>query len=254
MPGFSGQGKVLAGLRNVNGTPGLMRWIGNASVCSLVLDEQDSSRNENFSGNRLPYRQMTKTRSGTINIKFDEFNIDNMALMQIATVTTVASGTAVTGYAFPSGAKVGSYLVVPAKNISAVALKDSTATPKVLTSGENYQLSPFGGNVELLDITTGGPFTQPFKMDYTPGAYTKVGAFNRAITDLYLQFIGINTDDGSPLAADIFRARLKPVKEFSFITDDYADFELTGSVLADMTRQADSADGQFFSTSVPTPV
>lgn len=95
-----------------------------------------------------------------------------------------------------------------------------------------------------------GPFTQPFKMDYTPGAYTKIGAFNQASQDVYLQFIGVNTDDGTPIAADIFRTRLKPAKEISFITDDYVDFELGGSVLADMTRQASSADGQFYSISI----
>lgn len=250
MSGFSGQGRVLAGLRQANGQPGLMRWIGNASKCVLSLTQDDAQRNESFSGNRLPYRQMTKTRRGELSIVFDEFSAENLALLNIASVTTVAAGTAVAGYAFPAGAKVGNFLVVPQKNISAVAVKDSTGVPKTLTADVNYRLSPFGGSAELLDITTGGPFTQPFKMDYTPGAYTKIGAFNQASQDVYLQFIGVNTDDGTPIAADIFRTRLKPAKEISFITDDYVDFELGGSVLADMTRQASSADGQFYSISI----
>lgn len=249
MSGFSGQGKVLVGQRLANGQPDLMRWIGNASKFVLQLTQDDAQRAESFSGNRLPYRQMTKTRRGTLNITFDEFNLENLALMNIASVTTVAAGAAVPGYTFSSGAKVGSYLVAPSKNISAVALKDSTGAPKTLAQDINYRLSAFGGNAELIDLTTGGPFVQPFKMDYTPGAYTKVGAFNQPTKDLYLQFVGVNTDDGTPIAADIFRSRLKPAKEFSFIADDYADFELEGSVLADMTRLATSADGQFYSIS-----
>lgn len=245
MSGFSGQGKVLVGLRQANGQPGLMRWVGNASKCTLVLTQDDAQRAESFSGNRLPYRQMTKTRKGELTIVFDEFSTDNLALMTIAAVTTVAAGAPVTNYAFPVGAKVGSYLVPPAKNLTGVAVKDSSG--KTLALDTNYRLNPFSGSAELIDLTAGGAFVQPFKMDYTPGAYTKVGAFNQPTSELYVRFEGVNTDDGTAIVADIYRARLKPVKDIMLIGEDYHDFELSGSVLADLTRQAASADGQYYS-------
>ncbi|MGE3348203.1 MAG: hypothetical protein AB7I35_12295 [Ramlibacter sp.] len=247
MSGFSGQGKVLVGLRNANGTPGLLRWLGNASKCSLTVEEDSEERNESYSGNRLPHRKLTRSRKGTLSIVLDEFSNDNLALGLVASVTTVAAGAAVVGYAFPEGAKVGSILVAPAKNLSAVAIKDSTGVPLVLTAGTNYRLDAFAGTAELLDITAGGPYVQPFKMDYTPGGYTKVGALNQASQDLYIRFDGVNTDDGTRIIADIFRARIKPVKELPFITDSYVDFEMEGTVLNDPTKDSGSADGQFFS-------
>ena len=247
MPGFSGQGKVLIGLRNSNGTPGLLRWLGEASVCTLTLDESVAERNENFSGQRLPYRRLTQSRKGTLAIKFDEFTTDNTTLGLAATVTTVAAGSPVTGYTFPTGAKVGNYLAVPHKVLSSVALKDSTGTPKVLVADTNYRLDAFAGTAELLDLTTGGPYVQPLKMDFTPGGYTKIAALNQASTDLYMRFDGINTDDGSRIVADIYRVRLKPMKEFVFIGNDYFDMEFEGSVLADPTKTAGSADGMFMS-------
>lgn len=250
MSGFSGQGKVNVGFRQANGQPGLLRWIGNASKFVLSLTEDDSQRSESFSGNRLPYRQMTKTRRGELSIIFDEFSKENLALMSIANVSEVPAGNAVQDYAFPIGAKVGNILAAPAKNLSLVSVQDSGAA--TLAVGVNYLLNAFAGNVELINLTTGGPFVQPFKMDFTPGAVTKIGAFNRAVQDVYIQFEGINTDDGTPIVADIYRSRLKPAKEFAFINDDYADFELTGSVLADLTRTASSAEGQFYSITLPT--
>lgn len=247
MPGFSGQGKVLIGARNANGTPGLLRWLGNASRFTLAIEEDSEERNESFSANRLPLRKLTRSRKGTLSIVFDEFSSDNNALGLCASVTAVAAGSAVTNYTFPSGAKVGNILAVPDKNLSAVTLKDSTGSPKTLVANTNYRLDAFAGSAELLDITTGGPYVQPFRMDYTPGAHTKIGALNQAAADVYVQFVGTNTDDGSRIIADIFRSRLKPMKDFEFIGEGYKDFEMEGTVLNDPTRVASSADGQYFS-------
>jgi hypothetical protein len=246
MAGFSGQGKVEIGTaQTVNGIlqPGLLRWIGNAAKFMVQMDEKTSQRNESFSGNRLPFRRLTQSRAGKISIMFDEFSKDNNALALIASVTAVSAGTAVVGYAFPSGAKVGSVLAAPAKNLASVAIKDSTGTPQTLVNGVDYDIDLFSGSATLKNL---GTYVQPFKMDYTPGAVTKVGALNQTATDLYVRFNGINTDDGTRMVADLFRCRLSPTKEFSFIGDDYQDFSLEGDVLVDVGRPANGADGQFF--------
>ena len=251
MPGFSGQGKVLVGTRQANGTPGLLRWLGNAGQFDLNIEEDNEERNESYSGSRLPLRKLVRGRKGTITVKWDEFSKDNMALGLIASVTTVAAAGAVAGYAFPTGAVVGNILAVPHKNLSAVAVKDSTGVPKTLTLDTNYRLDAFAGTAELIDITTGGPYVQPFKMDFTPGGYTKIGALNQAAQDLYVRFDGVNTDDGSRIIADIYRTRWKPLKNLVLVGDNYADFECDITVLNDPTKTASSADGQFFSIVTP---
>ena len=147
------------------------------------------------------------------------------------------------GYALPSGAKVGSILCTPGvKNLSALAIKDSAGSPATLVSGVDYIPNLKGGSAELLSL---GSYTQPFKLDYTGGGFTRIAFLNRQTTDYYVKFEGTNTDDGSPAFGDIFRVRFKPFKDFVFIGEDYKDFELEGEILADLTRQANTATGMF---------
>ena len=208
-------------------------------------------RNESYTGSRLPNRRATRSRKGTLNITFDEFTDDNNALMLIGSKTTVAASAAQTNVPLaatvPNPAKVGDTLVIPGKNLTAVVIKDSTGSPKTLVLDTNYSLDAFAGSIDILDLTTGGPYVMPLKADFTPGQRTVVGAFKTATPEVYLRFEGINTDDGSRCVVDVFRSRLSPPREVQFIGDDFADFELTGSVLADLTRLTSSADGQFFS-------
>lgn len=255
MPGFLGQGKVLVGNRLPTGLPDILRWIGNASKFEISLEEDSIERNESYSGSRLPLRRATRSRKGTLSIVFDEFTKDNMALALLGAATAVAAGSAQVGVALAATvgnpAVVGSILALPSKNVSAVAIKDSTGSPKTLTAGTNYTLDAFAGTIEIIDITTGGPYVMPLKADFTPGAVNVVGAFKLATPELYVRMDGINTDDGSRVICDLYRSRVSTTKNFGLITDDFADFELSGTVLADLTRATSSTGGQFFSLTLP---
>ncbi len=251
MPGFSGQGKVLIGQRLSDGTAGILRWIGNASVFRVAQNEDTVERKESYTGNRLPNRRMTRGRGGEITITFDEFSKENMAIALLGQNTLVAASAAVTNSAFPTGAIVGDTLVMPRKNVSAVTIKDSTGAPKTLVLGTNYTLDAFAGTITLLDLTAGGAYVQPFKADFTPGAVNVVGAFKLLSTEVYVRMDGINTDDGSRVICDVFRTRLSPSRQMDLINDDFNDFEVAGSVLADLTRQSTDASGQFYSLTLP---
>lgn len=250
MPGFSGQGKVLIGTRQGNGLPGVLRWVGNASVFRVAQNEDTVERKESYTGNRLPNRRMTRGRGGEITITFDEFNKENMAIALLGQNTLVAAGAAVTNFSFATGAVVGDSLLLPSKNVTAVAVRDSSGAPKTLPPAQ-YDVDLFAGTITLLDLTTGGPYVQPFKADYTPGAVNVVGAFKLLATEVYIRMDGINTDDGSRCICDVFRNRLSPSRQMDFINDDFNDFEVAGSVLADLTRSANSAGGQFYSLTLP---
>jgi hypothetical protein len=250
MPGFSGQGKVLIGTRQSNGLPGVLRWIGNASVFRVAQNEDTVERQESYTGNRLPNRRLTRSRGGEITITFDEFNKENMAIALLGQNSLVAAGSAVTNFNFPTGAVVGDSLILPAKNVSAVAVRDSTGSPKTLPPGQ-YELDAFSGTITLLDLTTGAPYVQPFKADYTPGAVNVIGAFKLLSTEVYIRMDGVNTDDNSRVICDVFRTRLSPSRQMDLINNDFNDFEVAGSVLADLTRSAGSAGGQFYSLTLP---
>lgn len=256
MPGFTAQGKLLVGLRLASGQPDIMRWTGNAGQADLQLDGTAIERNESYSGSRLPLRRQTTAKGGKFAIKIDESNSANWSLACSGLVTTVAAGAAQTNIALAATvanpAKVGDYLALPAKNVSAVAIKDSTGAPKTLTPDVNYILDPFAGTIEIIDLTTGGPYVMPLKADFTPGQVVVMGGFKVTDPELYCRINGINTDDGTRAIFDIFRVRFPPAQLLKLISDDYLDFEMTGSVLADPTKPTSSVTGPFFSMTTPS--
>jgi hypothetical protein len=249
MPGFSGQGIAYIAPRLANGLPGIFRDFGNASVFKITQSVDTVERNESRTGSRLPLRRMTKSQGGKLQIVGDEFNKENFALSTLGVATAVAAGTAVAGFVLPTGVAVGDVLALPAKNVSAVAIKDSASgSPKVLTLNTHYSLDPLAGSIKILDLTTGGALTQPLKADFTPGAVDVIGAFKSINTEYFLRLDGVNTDDNNKRGiCDVFRVRFDPAKALDLISNDYLDFDLEGTILADLTRSAASAEGQFWS-------
>lgn len=246
MPGFSGQGKIRVGTRLSTGLPGPSRWLGNASKFTLGQNEDTVERKESYTGNRLPHRKMTRGRGGELSITFDEWTHEGAAWALLGATTTVAAGAAVSNWVAPTGFVQGDTILLPHKNVSAVTVIDSSGSPKTLPTGQ-YTLDAFAGSIELDDITAGGAYVQPFKVSYTPGAVSVIGGFKLLAPEIYVRLDGINTDDNSRVIVDVFRARLSPARQVDFISDDFADFELQGATLADLTRASNSAGGQFYS-------
>jgi hypothetical protein len=249
MPGFSGQGIVSIAERLPSGLPGIFAEFGNADTFELGLTEESVERTESMSGQRLPYRKMTKSRGGTLKLKGDEFNSKNFARAVIGRIIDVAAGDAVVGHPLPTGMAVGDIYALPAKNVAAasVTLKDSTAgAAKVLTRDTHYAFDPLSSEIKLLNITAGGAYAQPFKADFTPGAYRAIGAFQDVSKEFFVRLKGINTDTGEHGITDVYRVKINPTKALALINSDFLDFELDCTVLADLTRSTDAAGGQFF--------
>ena len=61
-----------------------------------------------------------------------------------------------------------------------------------------------------------------------------------------LRLEGINTAQGNAkVLVELYRVAFDPLKEISFISDEYNKFELEGSLLADTTKPYDAVLGQF---------
>jgi hypothetical protein len=62
----------------------------------------------------------------------------------------------------------------------------------------------------------------------------------------FLRLEGINTAQGNAkVLVELYRVAFDPLKEISFISDEYNKFELEGSLLADTTKPYDAVLGQF---------
>lgn len=245
MSGFSGQGKVWVGARTVGGNAAALLWLGNHLSLNLAMTEDTIERNESFSGQRLPLRRATRAKQATLTLAGDEWNADNLAAWLQATKTIVAAGAAVTNENAPTGLEVGNLVVLNGQNVSAFSLVDSTGSPKTLVNGVNYRLNAQSGSYEILDLTTGAPYVQPLRANYTPGQRTVIAPFNSGQVEQWLRFEGVNTDDNSYVTADFYRCRFSPVQQLPLIGDEFATFEREGSVLVDTTKPSGGTLGQF---------
>jgi hypothetical protein len=70
--------------------------------------------------------------------------------------------------------------------------------------------------------------------------------FTRPLPERWIRFEGLNTADANrEVVIDLYRVAINPAKELSIITDELLKFELSGQVLADLSKPADGELGQF---------
>ena len=138
---------------------------------------------------------------------------------------------------------VGDRYFLAHPKVASLVVTDSAATPATLTAGTHYTADMDFGAVQFLD-TTG--FTAPFKAAYSYGIATEIGIFTQALPERTLRLEGINTAQGNAkVLVELYRVAFDPLKEISFISDEYNKFELEGSLLADTTKPYDAVLGQF---------
>jgi len=72
-------------------------------------------------------------------------------------------------------------------------------------------------------------------------------AFSMAsLPERYLRLEGLNTADGNArVLVELYRVAFDPLKEISFISNEYNKFEMEGSLLADSSKSFDATLGQF---------
>lgn len=254
MPGFSGVGKVSLAERLVSGLPNVARAMGNCPGLTLTLTPNSVERNSSMDTARGPLRRMTTATQGALEVVCDEYLKANIVQFVFGRMDTVAAGGTVAATNFPTGAVVGSVLLMPDKNVSSVVITDSTGSPKTLVAGTNYELDAFNGSITILDLTTGGAYVQPLKYAYTKGAVDVVSGLVAADKEYHLNMAGTNADTGERGVLDAYRVRFSPAENIQFINAQYQDYTLRGSILQDSTKTASGVGGNYFKWSVPTTI
>ncbi|WP_373388989.1 hypothetical protein [Pseudomonas alcaligenes] len=238
---FSFQGKVFAGERLSNGKLSKPVWAGNVPAMNLQLATESTNKTESFSGNRLQYGRLQRGKTATLNMTFDEWLPQNIALAIWASELPVVGGS-VTGETFPTGLAVGDQVKLDHPFVSALAITDSAGTPATLPPA-NYSLeSANAGLIKLLNL---GALVQPFKAAYTYAARTSFTMFTAAPPERYILLDGINTETNEPVIVTLYRCKFDPVSDLGLIHDEYGSFQLSGSVLYDVVNAADANLGGF---------
>lgn len=243
MPYFSGQGRVYLAARDSSGNPQAMRWVGNVPDLKVTLNIDTVEHKESYSGQRLTDLQLIRGKDGEFSCTLEDFSVENLELTLYGTTTTTTSSS-VSNETLPTVA-VGETWLLANPFVSSVSIVDSAGTPKTLPSTQ-YTVHENQGAITFNDITTGGPYTQPFKVSYTRAGSKRVAMFRSAQPEVWLRFDGLNTADGNkPIILDLYRVAITPTRDLSMISEELQRFELTGRVLADLTKINDAALGQF---------
>jgi len=242
MPYFSGQGRVYIGTRDTGGNPQAMRWLGNVPELRVSLNVETIEHKESYSGQRLTDLSLIKGKDGEFTCSVEDFSIENLELTLYGQTSSVTSGN-VTNEALPTGAVVGGVYLLANQFVSSVVVKDSAGTPATLTEGTHYKVHAEQGAIELLNVTG---FTQPLKVNYSYGAAKRLAMFKSAQPEVWLRFDGLNTADSNRrVIVDLYRVVLNPSKDFSLIGDELQKFDLSGRVLADVTKSDTGPLGLF---------
>jgi len=234
------QGRVYLGKRDASGNPIELRTPGNVAELKLALKTEVIEHYESQSGSRSLDHRMIKQKSATVTLTIEEFTKENLALALYGHFVQSPTGT-VTDEPLPAGVVVGDRYALAHPKVSALVVKDSPGA--LLTLGTHYTADADFGAIQFLNLAS---FVQPFKASYSHGAVTAIGIFTQPAPERFLRLEGINTAQGNAKTlVELYRIAFDPLKEISFISNEYNQFELEGSLLADPGKPVDAALGQF---------
>lgn len=237
------QGRVYLGKRDLAGLPIEVRSPGNVAELKLSLKTEVLEHFESQTGQRSLDHRMVKQKSASVNLTIEEFTKENLALALYGNHVTGAGGSVTDEPLGGVAPVIGDRYFLAHPKVDALTLIDSAGSPASLVAGTHYTADTDFGAVQFLDIAG---FTPPFKASYTFGTATQIGIFTQALPERYLRLEGINTAHGNDkVLVELYRVAFDPLKEISFISDDYNKFELEGSLLADTTKPFDVLLGQF---------
>ncbi len=238
---FSFQGQVLLADNSLpNKDP---RLLGNLANLELSLSTEAMEHYESQTGKRSLDLKAIKKLGAEIKLTLEEWTKENMAFALWGSVIDVATGTAsgeVVGGASPS---VGVPYLLEGMNISALVLTDSAGTPTTLVQGTHYDVDERFGRVTFIDLTG---LTLPIQGAYSFVARTDVAIFTQPLKEYTMYFNGVDTLQGDrPVRVELFRTSFDPISTLPLINDDVAQMEMSGALLADLSKPANGPIGQY---------
>lgn len=257
---YSGQGCLFVADRDSNGKILTYREVGNISELAVTLDATIAEHKESCSGSRLTDARLVTELKASVSMTLQNFTKENLALLfsgQVLDVTSPTAQTDVIVYTNSTGASVTlngtSVLFTKHLNVNtspAIVVKQGATAggATTLTLGTHYTYNYTTGQITFTD---GSPTTiasgSNVYVTYTPLAWSGAMMLKNAINKpRAFLFRGLNTvDTNRPVRVELFNVVLDPAKSFDVLTEEFASFQVEGSVLYDSVRDADAELGPF---------
>lgn len=236
---FSGQGKVYLANRDALGNAGPFLHVGNVPELNLELSTETVDHKESMSGNRVVDKIVTTMQSINVNITLDEFNAKNFVKGVFGTEQAI-TGSTVSNEVVPT-VEVGDFVRLAHGKVSSVVFQAAAGTPVL---GTHYEVTD--ANTGMLKILSLATLTQPFNVDYTYASSKQVSMFTAPRKEYVLRFDGLNTAEANaPVSIELYKVSLNPMSSLALISDDIAQFALSGMALYDSLKADGNIGGKF---------
>jgi hypothetical protein len=252
---FVGQGPVLGGLRNADGSPKGLRHFGNCSALKITVATSVEEHKESKTGQRGVDLRIQKETKCSFQADFEDFSNENWELFSRGKATTILANAAAvaTVKGYPGLITGLPHLKV---TITTVAVGAVTLTPYVDAATDwDYKVNADAGsimlnggaNVDALPALANGATYHTLTVTYAHDAQVRIDGLTAAAAEVFFRFEGLNTvDENSPVVVEIFRVSTDPFKDIALIGDAVNKFTIDGSVLQDPSRGTGEADSAYF--------
>ena len=248
-----GRGKLyLALFAAGTHTPLGERFLGNAPTFSFSSSVTTLDHYASTGGIKVKDDSITLQVDNTGSLSLDDIQLDNVAMQFLGeSLTTSVSSHTVTGETISQATKglfyqLGTSDAKPtgARNVSAVTVKTSAATPVTLVLGTDYELDAELGRIHILDTSTVVTAATDLKVDYTEGASTREQMLSKGVpVEGALRFIADNPAGDN---IDYFMpwVKIQPDGDYALFGDDWQVMAFTIQMLKDGSKSAIYADGR----------
>lgn len=230
---YSLKGKVTIFERDANGKPINGEFIGNATEATFSMTREVVELRESYSGTNAIVAEEERSKDGTLSVTTNSFAAKNLARICYGNIVAQAAGTV-------SGESLGAFAEGESKALDKVNVTDVvlTAGGDTLIAGTHYTINGKTGLITALAELTG------VAAAYNHGAADAIGIFTNSGKEYFVRF-DANTADGGILVVEFPRWKPNPATNIGLISQDFANFQLSGKVLFDDTIPEGSALGQF---------
>lgn len=244
---FQGRGTTYLSERNADAITGAAVAVCQDALSVALATESFEHLNRCGPVDTPDFRG-SKGSTGTVTLSYADVEDKKFAVGVLGTVNAVGSPTVVSDEELPAGLIAGDIYFAGglerSRVLTAVVIEDSASTPATLTLTTNYLVDAATGRITFVDVSG---FTQPFLVSYSHTPQASVSILSAAQKEYFLSFENINkANDNDAGSLELYRVRFDPASLLDFLSDELQVLELTGTVLADSSKDVtDTEFGQF---------
>lgn len=238
-----GKGKVAFCERAGDGSISKQIYVGNCPAFSLSGSEDTLQHFESESGLNAQDRRITRSTEMNLSLTLENISNENLATILWGNQVELAQSAGLS-HEFPSGIVAGDVHTIPnVINLQNAVLVDDTPTP---VNTDHYKIDSRFGSVQF--ITVSG-YTQPFSLNYDRGPAVRIPFLNAEKPYRYVRFEGLNIGNpgmaGQYFLVEVYNVGFSLPSDMSLIGEEFAQFQLEGSIQRDETRAANSNLGGY---------